>query len=57
MTASAVEETFKAWLEERVWDRNIIVSDLELFVDGKFFILDPEEEKKLFQRIGTAKGK
>ena len=56
MTAGAVEEAFKAWLEEMVRGRNIIVSDLELFVDGKFCILGREEENNLFQRIGAAAG-
>lgn len=56
MTAGAVEEAFKAWLEEKARGRNIIVSDLELFVDGKFCILGREEENNLFQRIGAAAG-
>jgi hypothetical protein len=56
VTAGAVEEALKAWLEERVRDRNIIVSDLELFADGKFCILDQEGENKLFQRFGVAAG-
>jgi hypothetical protein len=57
VTPVAVEKTFKAWLEERIKGRNIIVSDLEILVDGVFYILERQEENRLFQRIGTAAGK
>lgn len=57
VTPVAVEETFKAWLKERVEGRNVIISDLEITVDDQFYLLEQEEENRLFQRIGTASGR
>ena len=57
VTPVAVEKVFKAWLEERVRGRNIIVADLEIYVDGEFYLVERDEESKLFQRIGAAAGK
>ena len=57
VTPVAVEKVFKAWLEEKVKGKNIIVSDLEILVDGEFYILEREEENKLFKRIGDASGR
>ncbi|MDD1756858.1 MAG: hypothetical protein LUQ39_08510 [Methanomassiliicoccales archaeon] len=57
VTPVGVEKAFKAWLDEKVKGRNIIISDLEIIVNGVFYILEREEENKLFQRIGTAAGR
>ncbi|HUL39286.1 MAG TPA: hypothetical protein VLU38_03255 [Methanomassiliicoccales archaeon] len=57
VTPVAIEKVFKAWLEEKVRGKNIIVSDLEILVDGEFYILEREEENRLFRRIGDASGR
>jgi hypothetical protein len=53
VTPIGVEKVFKAWLEENFKGMNIIVTDLEILVNGEFYILKREEENKLFQRIGA----
>jgi hypothetical protein len=57
VTPVGVEKVFKAWLEEKVKNKNIIVSDLEIMVNGIFYVLEREDENKLFKRIGAAAGK
>ncbi|MEM0448768.1 MAG: hypothetical protein QW520_02980 [Methanomassiliicoccales archaeon] len=57
ITPVAVEEAFKSWLKEKVEGRNVVISDLEITVDDQFYVLEREEENKLFQRIGAASGK
>jgi len=57
VTSVGVEKVFKSWLEEKVKGRNIIVSDLEIMVNGIFYVLEQEDENKLFKRIGAAAGK
>ena len=57
VTPIGVEEVVKAWLEERIKGRNIIVSDIEILVNNVFYMLEREEENRLFQRIGAAAGR
>ncbi|MDD1748206.1 MAG: hypothetical protein LUQ16_10635 [Methanomassiliicoccales archaeon] len=57
ITPVGVEKAVKAWLEERIRDRNIIVSDLEILVNNVFYVMEREEENKLFKRIGAAAGR
>jgi hypothetical protein len=57
VTPIGVEKVVKAWLEERIKGRNIIVSDIEILVNNVFYILEREEENRLFKRIGLAAGK
>jgi hypothetical protein len=57
ITPVGVEKAVKAWLQERILGRNIIVSDLEILVNTVFYILEAEEENKLFKRIGAAAGR
>lgn len=57
VTPVGVEKTIKTWLEERIKGRNIIVSDLEILVNNVFYVLEAEDENKLFKRIGAAAGK
>ena len=56
-TPSAVETTFKTWLDEKVKGRKIIVSDLEFYVDGRFYPLEMAEENQYFRRIDDAADK
>ncbi len=57
VTPVGVEKVVKAWLEESIKGRNIIVSDIEILVNNVFYVLEREEENRLFQRIGAAAGK
>lgn len=57
VTPVGVEKVFKSWLDEKVKGKNIIVSDLEIMVNGVFYVLEAEDENKLFKRIGAAAGK
>jgi hypothetical protein len=57
VTPIGVEKVVKAWLEERIKGRNIIVSDIEILVNNVFYVLEREEENRLFQRIGAAAGR
>ena len=57
VTPVAVEEAFSSWLEEKVKGRNIVVEDLEITVDDEFYVLEPEQENLMFQRIGSASGR
>ncbi len=57
VTPIGVEMVIKAWLDERIKGKNVIVSDLEILVNNVFYILETEDENKLFRRIGAAAGK
>ena len=57
VTPIGVEKVVKSWLEERIKGRNIIVSDIEILVNNVFYVLEREEENRLFQRIGAAAGR
>ena len=57
VTPIGVEKVVKSWLEERIKGRNIIVSDIEILVNNVFYMLEREEENRLFQRIGAAAGR
>jgi|WetSurMetagenome_2_1015567.scaffolds.fasta_scaffold96864_3 hypothetical protein len=53
---SAVEKVFKEWLEKKVKGRKVIVSDVEIYVDGKLYPMEKTEENALYRRIGDAAG-
>jgi hypothetical protein len=57
VTPVGVEKVIKSWLDEKVKRKNIIISDIEIMVNGIFYILEQEDENKLFKRIGAAAGK
>ena len=57
VTPIGVEKVVKAWLEERIKGRNIIVSDIEILVNNVFYVIEREEENRLFKRIGAAAGR
>jgi hypothetical protein len=49
-----VEKVFQEWLEDKVKGKNIVVTDLEIYVDGKFYPLSREEEEQYMIRIGSS---
>lgn len=51
---SSVEKVFQEWLEGRVKGKSIVVTDLEIYVDGKFYPLSREEEEQYMIRIGSS---
>jgi hypothetical protein len=51
---SSVEKVFQEWLEDRVKGKSIVVTDLEIYVDGKFYPLSREEEEQYMIRIGSS---
>jgi hypothetical protein len=57
-TPSAVEEGFSSWLKEHVEGRKIIVSDMEIFVDGKHYHIGRGNEADAFyKRLKEASGR
>ncbi len=57
-TPSAVEEGFSTWLKEHIEGRKVIVSDMEIFVDGKYYPLDRGNEAAGFYgRLKEASGR
>jgi hypothetical protein len=57
-TPSAVEEGFSSWVKEHVEGRKIIVSDMEIFVDGKYYPLGRGNEADAFyKRLKEASGR
>ncbi|MDD1767284.1 MAG: hypothetical protein LUQ27_01780 [Methanomassiliicoccales archaeon] len=54
---ASVESVFQEWIEERVRGRRILVTDLEIYVDGKFYPLSMEEENKYMIRIASVSGR
>jgi len=55
--ATAIEIVFKSWLENRIRGRSVVVTDLELYLDGEFLRLTREEENAYLIRINEASGK
>jgi len=51
---ASVERVFQDWIEERVRGRRVVVTDLEIYVDGKFYPLSMEEENRYMIRIVSA---
>ena len=57
-TPSAVEEGFSSWMKEHVEGKKVIVSDLEIFVDGKYYQLERgNEEDHFYRRLKEASGR
>jgi len=56
VTPVGVEKAFKVWLEEKVGGRNHSIRPGDQ-VNGIFYILEREEENKLFQMVVLAAGK
>ena len=56
VTPIGVEKVVKAWLEERIKGRDIIISDIGILVNNVFYVLEREQENRLFQRTGAAAG-
>jgi hypothetical protein len=57
-TPSAVEEGFSSWLKEHVEGRKIIVSDMEISVDGKHYHLGRgNEADEFYRRLKEASGR
>jgi hypothetical protein len=57
-TPSAVEEVFSSWMKEHIEGRRVIVSDLQIFVDGRYYPLEQGNEMASFnQRLKEASGR
>ncbi len=57
-TQSAVEEGFRSWMKEHVEGKRIIISDLEIFVNGKYYLLERgNEEASYYKRLKEASGR
>jgi hypothetical protein len=57
-TPSAVEEGFCSWVKEHVEGKKIIVSDMEIFVDGKYYPLERgNEADHFYKRLKEASGR
>ena len=50
----SVEKVFKEWIEERVRGKKIVVSELEIYVNGEFQPLSKEEEEQYMIRIASS---
>ena len=49
-----VEKVFEEWIEEGVKIKNVVVTALEIYVDGTFYPLSREEEERYMIRIGSS---
>jgi poly(A) polymerase Pap1 len=57
-TPSAVEDGFSSWIKEHVEGRKIIISDMEIFVDGKYYPLERgNEADHFYRRLKEASGR
>jgi hypothetical protein len=57
-TPSAVEEGFSSWLKEHVEGRKIIVSDMDISVDGMHYHLGRgNEADQFYRRLNEASGR
>jgi len=56
-TSTVIEETFQAWLGSRIAGNRIVVSDLEIYVNGELVHFPREEENRFYQRLKDAAGK
>ncbi len=57
-TPSAVEDGFSSWMKEHVEGRKIIVSDIEIFVDGKYYPLERgNEADHFYKRLKEVSGR
>lgn len=56
-TSTAMEEALQAWLSSRITGHRIVVSDLEIYVNGELVHFPREEENRFYQRLKDAAGK
>jgi hypothetical protein len=57
-TPSAVEEGFSSWMKEHVEGNNSTISDLEIYVDGKYYPLERgNEADSFYKRLKEASGR
>ena len=57
-TPTAVEEGFSSWMKENIEGRRVIVSEFDIFVDGKYHPLERgNEESDFYQRLKEASGR
>ena len=54
---TAVEEVFQEWLESNVGGKGMVVTHVEIYVDGKFYPLSTAEENDYLVRIDAASSK
>lgn len=53
----ATEQVFQAWLGSRIAGNRIVVSDLEIYVNGELVHFPREEENRLYLSLRDAAGK
>ena len=57
-TPSAVEDGFCSWVKDHVQGKKVIVSDMEIYVDGKYYPLERgNEEDHFYKRLKEASGR